>query len=144
MGRWRAATAAAVLTGASVAGGGAAAKPATRTVVESYSPAKFSPLRINVLGPWVSLSEVSLYAREGETSITVELDDESGTRVRGSIQQAGMPARDFCGATPKPFEIVPAKELYLIVYSGPCDGSVAIATAGTATVTFHRTRGGSR
>ncbi len=144
MRRWWASVAAAVVAGASLVGGGATAKPAGRTVVESYSPARLSTWRINFLTPAVSLSEIPLHSRAGETSISVELEDESGTRVRGSIQQEGMPARDFCGETKEPVEIVPQEVFYVVVYSGPCEGSPALATAGTATVTFYRARGGAR
>lgn len=140
---WALATAA-VVTGASLWGGNAAAKPTTRRVFETYSPAKLSNWRIDPGAPGASLSEIQLYSRVGETSVSIEVVDESGQPVRVGLQQEGMPARAFCSATSEPLKIVPSEAFSVIVYSGLCDGAPAAATAGTVTVTFHGTRGGSR
>ncbi len=144
MRRWWALAAAMVVTGASFTGGGAAAKPGGRTVVETYTPARIGTWRINYAGPWFSIAEIPLRSREGEASVSIRLEDEAGTPVRGSIQQDGMPERYFCGATEEPLEIVPVREFRVIAASGTCDGSPTLATVGTATITFHRSRGGSR
>lgn len=142
--RWWALAAAAVVAGACLAGGGAAAKPGGRTVVESYTPTRLSTWRVHYAAGWFSVAEIPLRSRDGETSVTIRLEDEAGMPVHGSIEQDGMPYRYFCGTTTEPLEIVPLKEFYVIASSGTCDGSPSVATAGTATITFHRARGGSR
>lgn len=143
MRRWWALGAAMVVTGASFTGGGAAAKPDGRTVVETYTPARIRNWHIAPAGPWVSIAEIPLRSRVGETFVSVRLDDEAGTLVRGVVKQ-GDKYQYFCGETSAPVEIVHVREFYVIAASGTCDGSPTLATAGTATITFHRSRGGSR
>ncbi len=133
-----------MVTACVLAGGASGAEPGGRRVFQRYSPAQLtSPLRVNVEDPGVSLSDVPFRSRRGETSVVVEIEDDSGTPVFGRIEQGGRDSIRFCGATDGPVGITPAKQFVVIVYSGPCAGSTGAATQGAVEVTFHRAGGGS-
>ncbi|MFN2588416.1 MAG: hypothetical protein ABR613_09925, partial [Actinomycetota bacterium] len=109
-----------------------------RVVVEPYEPVMVTKWRIDPNDPGVSLAEVAFHPRPGERTVSVSLDDEAGWPVRGSIEQEGNYVGPFCGETEKPMPIEPGKDVWVVVYSGVCDGSATVATSGTIEVTFFR------
>lgn len=122
------------------AGGVEAAKPRNRVVTEDYTPNPYHKISLQYGDPGVSIASIEVAGLPGEGAVSVALVDDNGFPVRGGIAQ-GEPGStthlaSFCGETAAPVAIDPAMPVVIDVYSGHCAGTAAVATEGTATVTF--------
>ena len=107
-----------------------------RVVFETYSPVGINFLVLDFANPGVSLANVELEPKAGERTVSVELSDESGYVVRGSIAQGRKTIATFCGKTYYPIVIDPKQPVRVHVFTGTCGSSVGIASEGGVTATF--------
>ena len=88
---------------------------------------------------------VAFKVRPGERFVTAVLTDESGLPARATV---GMDhdgdgfaedTTEFCGETDAPVRVHPGMKVVVAAQEGPCeDGTMAMSTFGTVTVTFTR------
>ena len=118
-----------------VAGG---ANPSRRIVEERYAPNPERRIVVGTFDPGLAVAMVSFVPRPNERAVEVELTDDLGGRVEGLIYQGRDSLGEFCGATDDPVPIHRGQPVDVIVMTGECGGAVAVASRGTARVTFLR------
>lgn len=77
-----------------------------------------------------------------ERFVTLVIVDRHGLPVTGSVVQPGDDEETLiCGATDKPLKVRPYENVTVFLMNGVCgDTGASVATSGTVTATFSRTR----
>lgn len=131
----------AALAAAALAGPGAAGTVEARVQTLEYvgGGLTIGPERSVKVGASDKIGAVAF--RGGpERFVSIEIEDAHGLPVTGIVGQADDPGTHICGATDKPLRVRPYEKVTVFLLNGVCGGGVSVATAGTVTATFTRTR----
>ncbi|MDQ3957140.1 MAG: hypothetical protein M3273_02340 [Actinomycetota bacterium] len=131
---------------AATASAGKRPKRTTRTAEDVYVVSlgtEPGPSPFWIGSPVGNITAVEFPLGAGERYVSVELADDSGLPVVGTIgaDLDGTPqtletVATFCSATPEPVELPPVAAIRVVAKSGMCDGEPGVATSGTITATF--------
>ena len=75
-----------------------------------------------------------------ERFVSIEIQDAHGLPVTGIVEQPNRAGTHICGATDTPLRVRPYEKVTVFLLNGSCGAGASVATTGTVTATFTRTR----